>query len=186
MFTVTSSHVFIWTPYYSSPPLTRTPLLPKNSLLNRKVSCGEREHNMYSWHLLAGNSVLSRGVLSKECPLSKGWLYSRYLVATEYQHRLYTLPWSVVHQKISNSARLSCKFTTVFSYFVCQVLLRYFNDVHLWAVAVSLECHLILWELLEDEQQQFVVVALEGEVSRERLKEMAGGSLNSTDKLDDF
>ncbi len=45
---------------YGSPPLIGTPLLPNNSVLIREVSFGDREHHMYSQHLLPINCVLSR------------------------------------------------------------------------------------------------------------------------------
>ncbi len=58
--------------YCSGLPLTGTPLLPKNSVLIREVSFGEREHLMHSRYLLPRSSVsFLRGVLSRECPLSR-------------------------------------------------------------------------------------------------------------------
>jgi len=41
---------------------------------------------------------------------------------------------------------------------VCKVLLGDFNSVELCRVAISLEHHLILGELLKNEQQQLIVV----------------------------
>ncbi len=61
----------------SSPPLLRTPLLSKNSVLITEVSFGEREHHMDSQYLLPKICVLKfigggGEVLSRECPLREG------------------------------------------------------------------------------------------------------------------
>ncbi len=55
--------------YTVVPPLIRTPLLPRNSVLTREVSFGERQHHMQSQYLLPRNCVLSRGVSSLESVL---------------------------------------------------------------------------------------------------------------------
>ena len=54
---------------YSSPPLIRTPLLPRNFVLIREVSFGEREHHMHFQYLLPRICVLYRGVSSLESVL---------------------------------------------------------------------------------------------------------------------
>ena len=62
---------------HSSPPLIGTPLLPNNSVLIREVSLAAREHHMHSRHLLAKNLCpFQRGVLTRECPLREGPLYT--------------------------------------------------------------------------------------------------------------
>jgi len=66
-------------------------------------------------------------------------------------------------------ARLQYSFTRL--YLVCKVLLGDFNGVELCRVAISLEHHLILSELLENEQQQLVVVTSVRQVPRERLQQ---------------
>ena len=43
---------------YRGSPLIGTPLLPKNSVLIREVSFGEREHYMHSQYLLPGICVI--------------------------------------------------------------------------------------------------------------------------------
>ena len=53
---------------------------------------------------------------------------------------------------------------------VSEVLLGDLDHLHLGTVPVPLERHLVLRQLLEDEQQQLIVVFLEGEVARERLQ----------------
>ncbi len=51
---------------YSSPPLTRTPLLPNNCVLIREVYFGEREYYIPSQCLLPRICILSRGWSSHE------------------------------------------------------------------------------------------------------------------------
>ena len=66
---------------YSSPPRTGTStfLLPRNSVLIVEVSFGEREDHMQSQSLLTGKNLWPayRGVLSRECPLREGPLYTK-------------------------------------------------------------------------------------------------------------
>ncbi len=59
---------------FSRPPLIRTPLLPKNSVLFREVSFGEREHHMHSQNLLPKIVSIIEG-----CPLREGPLYSNQM-----------------------------------------------------------------------------------------------------------
>jgi len=70
---------------------------------------------------------------------------------------------------ISTMARQECSFLAL--YLVCEVFLRYFDSVELRRVAVGLEHHLVLGELLENEQQQLVVVTSICQVPRERLQQ---------------
>ena len=56
------------------------------------------------------------------------------------------------------------------TYLLLQVLLGDLDDVALRSVSVPLIGHLLGHQLLQDEQQQLVVVALERQVARKRLQ----------------
>ncbi len=57
---------------YISPPLVRTPLLPRNSVLIWEVSFGWREHHMHSQYLLPKICVPYRGMSFLETVFKRG------------------------------------------------------------------------------------------------------------------
>lgn len=64
------------------------------------------------------------------------------------------------------------KLVRISSYLIHQILLWDFYGVLLGPIAVSLVHHLLCNQLLKDEQQQLIVVSLEGKVAGERLGRM--------------
>ena len=79
------------------------------------------------------------------------------------------------HTNSNTGPHINLKFHNIvgslsqIAHLICQIFLGDFNDVQLGVEPIPLEGHLILCQLLQDEQQQLIVVTLEGEVARECL-----------------